>query len=168
MWKSFRNKLQTASQLSPVDWLGLLEAWWVLLGYSLAIRWVKFDRLKRFSLRNNNKMIVQADALTLAWGMQRLVSMAARLHLLSMTCLPRALTLQWMLGRRGIPTQLCIGINRSSTGMLAHAWVELAGRAIGEPEDITERFAVLQGSAEKKSQPIDKKSSSDNRCNSDV
>lgn len=148
MWKSFRHKLKTARQLSPDDWLGLLEAWWVLLGFYLAIRWVKFDRLKKFSLRTNNKTIVQVDALTLAWGRQRLVSVAARLHALSMTCLPRALTLRWILGRQGIPTQLCIGINRSSAGMLAHAWVELDGQAIGEPEDITERFAVLLGNAE--------------------
>jgi hypothetical protein len=148
LWKSFRHKLQTASQLSSDDWLGLLEAWWVLLGYSLAIRLVKFDRLKKFSLRNNNKRMIQADGLAFAWGRQRLVSMAARLHLLSMTCLPRALTLHWILGRQGITTQLCIGINKSSTGMLAHAWVELGGQAIGEPEDITERFALLQGNAE--------------------
>jgi hypothetical protein len=147
LWKSFRHKLKTARQLSPDDWLGLLEAWWVLLGFFLAIRWIRFDRLKKFSL-HNNKTIVQADALTRAWRRQRLVSMAARLHLLSMTCLPRALTLCWMLGRRGILTQLCIGINRSSTGMLAHAWVDVDGQAIGEPEDISERFALLQGNAQ--------------------
>jgi hypothetical protein len=143
LWKSFRHKLQTASQLLPCDWLGLAEAWWVLLGFYLVLRLVKFERLQKFSLRTNNKTMDQADALTFAWGRQRLVSMAARLHLLSMTCLPRALTMRWMLGRKGIITQLCIGINRSPTGMLAHSWVELAGQAVGEPEDITERFMVL-------------------------
>ena len=140
--------MQTARQLALCDWLGLLEAWWVLLGYYLAIRWVKFDRLKKFSLRTNRKAMTQAETLTFAWDRQRLVSMSARLHLFSMTCLPRALALRWMLGRRGIPTQLCIGINKSSTRMLAHAWVELDGQAIGEPEDIAERFAILQGNAQ--------------------
>jgi hypothetical protein len=144
LWKSFRHKLQTARQLSPGDWPGLVEAWWVLLGYFLAIRLVKFDRLKEFPLRTNNKTMTQADTLTFVWERQRLVSMAARLHLLSITCLPRALTLRWMLGRRGVTTQLCIGINRFASGMLAHAWVELDGQAIGEPEDITERFMVLK------------------------
>ncbi len=143
MWKSFRYKLQTASQLSPGDWLGLAEAWWVLLGFYLALRRVKFDRLVSFTGFANKKKMISVDNLAWAWGRQRLISMAAHWHPLSMTCLPRALTLRWMLGRRGMTTQLCIGINKSSTGMFAHAWVELDGQAIGEPEDITERFMVL-------------------------
>jgi hypothetical protein len=62
-----------------------------------------------------------------------------------MTCLPRALTLRRMLSRHAIPAQLRIGANKTSTGIIAHAWVELDGEAIGEPEDIAESFKVLQG-----------------------
>jgi hypothetical protein len=32
--------------------------------------------------------------------------------------------------------------------MFAHAWVDVDGQAIGEPEDISERFALLQGNAQ--------------------
>jgi hypothetical protein len=53
------------------------------------------------------------------------------------------------LGRRGIPSRLCIGANKSSMGIRAHAWVEVEGQAIGEPEDIVERFKIL-GSMERK------------------
>jgi hypothetical protein len=144
LWKSFRHKLQTASELPLQDWLFLIEAWWSLLGFHLAIRWVSFDRLEAFTRTTAEKKIALPEALAWAWGRQRLVSLAARLHLVSMTCLPRALTLRWVLGRHGIPAQLCIGMNKSSTGLLAHAWVEMEGQAIGEPEDISDRFKVLR------------------------
>jgi hypothetical protein len=146
LWKSFQHKLQTARQLSPGDWLSLAEAWWVLLGFHLALGWVKLDRLEAFTRPAQEKNAVPPEALARAWQRQRQVSMAARLHLLSMTCLPRALTLRWILGRGGIPAQLCIGMNKTSTGIYAHAWVNVAGEAIGEPEDISERFKILKGS----------------------
>ena len=144
MWKSFRHKLRTASQFSPGDWLGLLEAWWALLGLYLALRLVSFDRLEAFTRLAKEKGGVPVEALAWAWRRQRLVSVAARLHLLSMTCLPRALALRWMASRSGIPAQLRIGMSKSSTGMLAHAWVEVQGEMIGEPDDIIARFMVLE------------------------
>jgi hypothetical protein len=73
-----------------------------------------------------------------------LVSLAGRLHLPPMTCLPRALTLRRMLSRHAIPSKLRIGMNKAPTGMHAHAWVEVDGEAVGEPEDIADDFRVLQ------------------------
>jgi len=73
-----------------------------------------------------------------------LVYLASRLHLLPMMCLTRACTLQWMLSRRGIPSRLRIGMNRSQVGIHAHAWVEMMGQAIGEAEDIGEQFTSLR------------------------
>jgi len=35
-------------------------------------------------------------------------------------------------------------MNKPSAGMLAYAWVEMQGEAIGEPKDIAKRFMVLQ------------------------
>jgi hypothetical protein len=84
-----------------------------------------------------------SGGLVYARRLQRLVSLAARVHFLSNTCLVRACTLQGMLVRRGIPSRLCIGVNKSQSGIHAHAWVEVMGHALGEPEDIEERFNVL-------------------------
>ena len=148
MLKSVRHKLETASQLSWQDWLILLEAWWGLLAFYLAIRLAKFERLEEDSTRPIGQgRGLPKDAIGWAWHTQRLVSMAARLHLFSMTCLPKALTLRWMLSRRGIQAQLQIGMNKSPAGVYAHAWVEFSGEAIGEPEDIGDRFKVLQHAA---------------------
>ena len=144
MWKSFQHKLQTAGEFSLRDWLDLVGAWWVLLGFTLALRRVNYERLEAYTRLTKDKCAIPAEALAWAWRTQRLVSLAARLHLISMTCLPRALTLRWMASRHGIPAQLRIGMNKSSAGMLAHAWVEVQGEMIGEPEDIADRFMVLQ------------------------
>jgi hypothetical protein len=61
-----------------------------------------------------------------------------------MYCLTRACTLQWMLGIRGIESQLHIGMNKSQDGIHAHAWVEITGQAIGEPADLRDRFSSLK------------------------
>jgi hypothetical protein len=143
LWKLLRHKLRTAGQLSAGDWAGLVEAWIALLGFYLALHWVKFDRLEAFTRPAAEKGVVPADALAWAWRRQRIVSMAAGVHLVPITCLPRALVLRRMLSRRGIPAQLRIGMNKSSTKIFAHAWVEVQGEMIGEPEDIAERFIIL-------------------------
>jgi hypothetical protein len=44
-------------------------------------------------------------------------------------CLPRALAAQAMLRRRGIASQLCLGVARDNGALSAHAWLEL-GQAI--------------------------------------
>jgi hypothetical protein len=86
------------------------------------------------------------EILASAHRLEKLVYLAARLHLYPMTCLLRACSLHWMLGRRRIPSRLCIGMNSSLTGMQAHAWVQVLGQAIGEPEDIETRFKILEPS----------------------
>ncbi len=71
------------------------------------------------------------------------VARAAAHHLRPMTCLPRALALQRMLAQRGIPSVLRIGVRKEAATFTAHAWVEVEGRALGEPEAIEERFRAL-------------------------
>ena len=144
MWKSLRHKASLARELSLSDGSLLLQAWCVLLGFFLALRLVSLQRLQAsFRLRNAKKMD-PALFLSFADRLQRLVSLAAHLHLLPMPCLVRACSLHWMLRRRVLPSQLCIGVNSSLNGLQAHAWVDLLGHALGEPGDIEARFKVLQ------------------------
>ena len=55
------------------------------------------------------------------------------------SCLPRTLAAQLLLGRRGLPTQLRIGVaRRGADAIAAHAWLEnAAGTVIYDPEDRT-------------------------------
>ena len=146
MWKSFKDKAFIAWQLSFSEWLLLAEAWWMLLAFSLVLRWVSYERLNTSTPPTTLEISDSSGCLAFAQRLQWLVGLASRLHLVSMTCMVRALTLRWMLIRRGIPVRLCIGVNKSKSlvGIHAHAWVEVMGQAIGESEDIDERFKVLK------------------------
>jgi hypothetical protein len=76
--------------------------------------------------------------------LHRLVELASRLHFLPMTCLPRALTLQKLLRWRGVPSLMRIGVAQLPAGVLAHAWVEVADVPVGEADDVTKKFSVLE------------------------
>jgi len=142
--RSLKDRWLLARQLSARDWLTLVEAWWVLLGFYLASRHMSFERLENPNRLAPEKAADSLNALVFAGQLQKLVEIASRLHLLSMTCLIQALTLHWMLNRRGIPSRLCIGARKNSTGIGAHAWVEIQGHAIGQDEAINENFNVLK------------------------
>jgi Transglutaminase-like superfamily len=45
-------------------------------------------------------------------------------------CLSRALAAQTMLRRRGIASQLCLGVAREGGVLTAHAWVEVRGSMV--------------------------------------
>lgn len=143
MWKSLKDKVLLARRLSITEWLTLVEAWNALLGFYLALHWMSYERLKALSSSNIREKPFPPSALVSAAQLHRLVGMAARLHLLPMTCLVRANTLCWMLSRRGIPAQLRIGANKTSYEIHTHAWVEIEGQPVGEAEDIAGRFKVL-------------------------
>lgn len=143
MLKSIRSKLSIARQLYLQDWLLLIQSWWLLTYFHLSLRRVGFEQLqKQFTLTTGEK-IDPSQSLEIAWTLQKLVYMASRIHLLRLACLDRACTLQWMLGKREIPSELRIGISRSQVNIYAHAWVEVAGQAVGEAEDIEEKFTTL-------------------------
>jgi len=121
----------------------VIQAWWLLAYFHLALRRVGFDQLqKQFTLAVGTEA-ASMQPLDFAWKMQKLVYLASRLHLLHMVCLERACTLQCMLSKRGIASDLRIGITRLQIEIYAHAWVEVAGHAIGEPKDIGEQFTSL-------------------------
>ena len=141
MLKSLRDKTRLARGLSLSDWLSLLEAWWKLLGYYLALRWVSYERLNVPNYKPSEGS--PKHDLQVALDQHLLVARASRLHLLPMTCLPRALTLRSMLGRRGIVTELHIGAKKTVNGIHAHAWVDIQGQAIGESDEVSGSFQVL-------------------------
>jgi hypothetical protein len=70
-----------------------------------------------------------------------LVNMAASQAWMPATCLTRSLLLGWMLRRRGVASQLRIGV-RINQGILdAHAWVEYAGTPVNDRVDVGEQFS---------------------------
>ena len=62
-------------------------------------------------------------------------------------CLDQAIALRAFLHARGLPAELKIGTRRRSAdqGFTAHAWVELAGIALGEPADANAQHVLFEG-----------------------
>ena len=79
------------------------------------------------------------EAVRQARAAATLVRAAASLY--GARCLVQALTLQRLLGRRGIVSELRIGVNRQDGRFGAHAWLEIDGIPVNDAEDVGGRFA---------------------------
>ena len=125
------------------DWFGLAEAWWLMLYFHLALRRTSYERLIEPGKSEHVRTSDPSNHENTAEHLRRLVGYSSQLHFLRITCLVRTLALRRMLGRRGIPAQIRIGVNTTASVLKAHAWLEVAGTMIGEPEEIEEKFKVL-------------------------
>ena len=127
----------------------LLQAWWMLHGVALALRWVSFQRVYGFLGRGaGTSHPAASDAMQLteqARALARLVQGAAAWSLHRPTCLHRSLTLWWLLRRQGIASELRIGVRMQEGRFEAHAWVEYKGVALNDGLDVGSRFAAFQG-----------------------
>ncbi len=72
-----------------------------------------------------------------------MVNAADRHGLVHPSCLVKSLTLWWLLGRQGIPSQLRVGVRKEGGNFEAHAWVEREGIALNEPEDRHHHYAAF-------------------------
>lgn len=71
----------------------------------------------------------------------QLVDAAGRIYLKRYGCLPRALVLQRILARRGVATELRIGVKTDMGRLHGHAWLEAGGMPLGEPAGVRDEFA---------------------------
>lgn len=72
-----------------------------------------------------------------------MVNAADRHGLVHPSCLVKSLTLWWLLGRQGIPSELRVGVRKESGNLEAHAWVEREGIALNEPEERHRHYAAF-------------------------
>jgi hypothetical protein len=130
-WRKFRalparqqRVAAAALVLLPLFWLGLH-----LLGLS---RWRALTL--RAAHARSHRTLDDARALG------ELVNAVARHSPLPAACLTRSLVAEWLLRRRGHDAQLRIGVQRTSDGIAAHAWVESEGVPVNDRPDIAESF----------------------------
>jgi hypothetical protein len=76
-------------------------------------------------------------------SLARLVNAAANRSPVRAACLVRSLTLWWLLRRRGIESDLRIGVNKEGGELAAHAWVEVEGAVINDSPESVQRLAVF-------------------------
>jgi hypothetical protein len=134
-------------RLSAPERRDLIEAVALCTLAGLLIRVLAFRRLAPRLGRHMAVSPVAPDAATsrdvarIRWA----IASAARHLPWRPVCLPQAITAQWMLRRRGIPSTLYLGAD-PARGYDAHAWVR-AGTTIvaGGPKE--DRFAVVSSFA---------------------
>ena len=121
-----QRTLLTAATWMPIFWLGLR-----VLG------------LPRFQARleRARKPICPAITLLEVQALGELVNIAARHSLGSRTCLTRSLLLGWLLQRRGVQSQLRIGVRVTQGALDAHAWVECDGIPVNDRPNVSVQFA---------------------------
>ncbi|HEX4134986.1 MAG TPA: lasso peptide biosynthesis B2 protein [Bryobacteraceae bacterium] len=100
-------------------------------------------RLRKWAERYSRKHTrTDADAaISSALRAQRVVK---RMTGLEGSCLVRSLSLWAMLLRRGVHTDLRIGMRRSSGKMEGHAWLEVEGNPVNEKPAIVGAYTVFE------------------------
>ena len=124
-------------------WL-LAQAWLLLLLSDLALRVFPFrtilhDCRRQQKPQGQQPVDLSVPALRIAW----LVEKAGQYCPLGTSCLKEALVLSRLLARRGVPTQLRIGVGRQAEAFAAHAWLEQDGRVILGDRNIEEYAPLL-------------------------
>ena len=59
-------------------------------------------------------------------------------------CLTRSLYLWWLLRRRGVRSELRIGVRLGDGALEAHAWVEHAGIPVNDRDDVGDTFGAFE------------------------
>lgn len=98
---------------------------------------------KRENLGGENSAAHTTPALELAQRYATLAAIAARHGFYQANCLHQSLPLCWLLQRKGLPTQIKIGVKPQTQPFQAHAWVELDGVSLGQTVAEYQAFCLL-------------------------
>jgi len=144
---AIRKRLKQLEELTFTEWSVLLSAILLLPMVALALKSIGFNKTQSF-LSNHlpkkpNKSISEDKQLKEAQSIARMVSIAANHGFYSANCLKKSLLTWWLLGRRGIATDLKIGVNKEPGDFNAHAWVEYRGNVLIDATDIEDRFSAF-------------------------
>ena len=140
--KLIKIKLAKFNALSGPDRRLLLTAMAWLPLFRLGLRVLGLSRFQAWLQHENppvDTSLSQDDIVRIA----TLVNIAAVHGPFYATCLTRSLLLVWMLRRRGIASQLRIGVRINQGVLDAHAWVEYAGLPINDQKDVGQQFAAF-------------------------
>jgi hypothetical protein len=131
--------------------LTLSEKWMILVAMILlpvTATGVRIFGVKRwksilFGLSPLKPARVTNDA-DLARNIAWLVTVAAWNGPYRANCLQRSLTLWWLLRRRGIESELRIGMQKEDGEVRGHAWIEYGGIVLNDIEDIGDHYHTFK------------------------
>jgi hypothetical protein len=142
----FRRKIQTLRALDSETKAGIAEALILHAAVSVGFSLIGVPRcqraLRRWALawRSAPMSDGQAEsALLSARRAQKLVLLKTRL---GGTCLVRSLALWAMLLRRGIETDLRVGMRKANGKIEGHAWLEYLGSPLNESGAVVDTYST--------------------------
>jgi hypothetical protein len=141
--RSLLSKLRNLSALPPTDRRVVIEAAAALPAIALSLRIVRMTPLLGRLGRLADAMTVPvpaSDPSATIRRTRRLLALAARRGIYRGNCLSRSTTLWWLLRRRGVRTDLRIGVCVENDDLVAHAWVERDGKIINDRADTSRRY----------------------------
>ena len=140
------KKLKQLKNLDFAEQRLLLLCLFLLPLIALSLKAVGFQRtrlrLERY-LPKKAPSVPEDEQLATAKRVARIVSIAAYNGPYRANCLKVSLASWWLLARRGITTELKIGVNKENGNFDAHAWVEYHGLALTDLSDPRSRFSTL-------------------------
>jgi hypothetical protein len=138
-------------QLSTAERAIFIQALLILPAMALGLRGLGLRRLQAqlgglSRLDEIQPLERSASQAQQAHSLARIVGAAAANGPYRATCLPQSLTVWWLLRRRGIASELRIGVRKEANCFLAHAWVEVEGVVfegvvLNDQQDVPQRFA---------------------------
>jgi len=135
---AIRKRLKQLEELTFTEWRVLLSAILLLPMIALVLKSIGFKKTQTFLSNHLTKKQLEE-----AQSVARMVSIAANHGFYSANCLKKSLLTWWLLGRRGIATDLKIGVNKETGDFNAHAWVEYRGNVLIDATDIEDRFSAF-------------------------
>lgn len=152
--KRCQHIIRQLSLLSLRQFFAVMAATWRLTVLTIVLRLKPFDWCwQQLSITQQNVAEPPRDddpssSIVLAEQLHESVRLASRLLPFSCECLPRSIVLRDMLQRKGTNAIIRLGVNKSAATMNSHAWVEVAGQAIGEKIDLAQSFTTVKTEAE--------------------
>ncbi len=73
----------------------------------------------------------------------RMVTIAANHGPYRANCLKKSLVTWWWLTKKGIQSELKIGVNKEAGDFNAHAWIEFQGVVVNDRAEINEQFSIF-------------------------
>jgi len=140
-WGKFRA-------LSNRDRLKLVLYSLLLPLMDIGLRFLGYQRLRGF-LGAHPRILPkyegsEIDAIEASKNISTLVTVASKYGLYHATCLRRSLFTWWWLRRRGIQTELRIGIKKLDGQLYAHAWIKLGDEIINDSIDIERNYSAFK------------------------
>ena len=147
----WRARLKKVASLRVDEWRLLAEATATMLVVQIALRFVAYPRLLAWATEPRTRIVSSSNrSATTAgadWSRERIeraawiVGLGGRVT--SIPCLARSLALARLLGRRGVVTDVRIGVRTDEGELEAHAWVEWRGSSITDSVRVLQPFAPL-------------------------